>query len=233
MILNLEPAPGARVVADHFPGTGTPTVFLHGLSSVRAGEKSEALARHVSARGRPFWRFDFRGHGESSGVPGQVTLTELMEDARCVLERSGPAVLFGSSLGGLIASWTAAQHPELVRGLCLLAPAIGFVPRMAAHPREQDMILVASSGQEIRLSTKVLDDARRYDEDQLPTRLRCPVLVIHGAKDDTVPLQYSERFFDRLQSEDRDLWVLPDGDHRLNEPIREILTRYEEFFRWY
>src|SRR5690606_7892817 len=150
----LEPAPGARIVADHLPGDAPALVFLHGLVSVRRGEKSTALFDLAARTGRAAWRFDFRGHGESSGVLHDTTLTELIADARSVLEASGPAFLVGSSLGGLVAAWTAARHPEFVRGLVLLAPALRFLPRLIARSRADGTIVLDHGVGELRFSER-------------------------------------------------------------------------------
>lgn len=226
--LLLHPAPGAAIRGDWLPGDLPAHVYLHGLSSVRQGEKSDALLRRAIAQGRAFARFDFRGHGASSGEIGRVTLTDLIADATTVLEHTGPGVLVGSSLGGLVAAWTAARRPDLVHALVLLAPAFGFLPRLAAHARTGDgMILVTSEWSEIRLHPGVLEDARRYDEDVLPARLTMPVWIAHGERDEVVPPAASQRVFERIPHARKRLWIVPGGDHRLNREIEAILDQVE------
>jgi len=225
----LEPAPGARIVADHLPGDAPALVFLHGLVSVRRGEKSTALFDLAARTGRAAWRFDFRGHGESSGVLHDTTLTELIADARSVLEASGPAFLVGSSLGGLVAAWTAARHPEFVRGLVLLAPALRFLPRLIARSRADGTIVLDHGVGELRFSERVRADLERHDETEMAAAIRPPVFVAHGALDDTVPVDASRDFLARVPHARKLLWVVPDGDHRLNRPITAILRRAARF----
>ena len=224
----LHPAPGAALAGDHLPGAPPAFVYLHGLSSVRAGEKSDALLRRAAARGRAFARFDFRGHGTSSGEIGRITLTDLIADTETVLRHVGRSVLVGSSLGGLVGALTAARRPDLVAALVLLAPAFGFLPRLAAHERTgEGLILVTSEWSEIRLHPGVLEDARLYDEEQLPAQLPMPVLVAHGEHDEVVPAAASQQFFAHVPHARKELWIVPGGDHRLNREIDAILDWME------
>ncbi len=222
---DLEPEPGLRVRYDQHDGDGPAYLFLHGLGSVRQGEKSEALRRHAAARGRAFARFDFRGHGESGGRIGHATISELIADAERMLGLTGRAILFGSSLGGLVAAFTATRRPDLVAGLVLLAPALGFLQRMERR-LDRDGRLRAGEAH-FTVDPRVLADAIRLDEAALPGRITAPTLVVHGARDDVVPPTLSEGLFAGLAAPRKELWIVPDGDHRLNQPIAEILRRMD------
>ena len=97
------------------PATGPPLVMLHGGGGrwqLYSGMLSELAERcHVYAP-------DLRGHGKSGWVPWGYTIREYVEDIGAFLrEVSGPAVLMGHSLGGIIAVATAKACPDLVRAL--------------------------------------------------------------------------------------------------------------------
>jgi pimeloyl-ACP methyl ester carboxylesterase len=229
--LRLQPAPSHHVVADHLPGDASALVWLHGLSSTRRGEKSDALFAHARDRSREAWRFDFRGHGESSGRFGEVGLSDLIDDCICVLRESGPACLVGSSLGGLVAAWVAARQPELVTGLVLLAPAFWFLPRLRAR-LHGEATLRLPNGAVFEFGAAVLDDIESFDESALPGAIHQPVLCVHGALDDTVPVAASEQFVGKLPHDRKRLLVLPEGDHRLNREIDAILAVAGQFHAW-
>ena len=222
----LRPAPGERIVGDRLLGATPNYLFLHGLGSVRAGEKSTALLAHARTRGRGCLRFDFRGHGESTGRIGHATISELIGDTHAILDGNTPAILVGSSLGGLVAAFVAAARPADVVGLVLIAPALGFLPRMERrlHPAGR---LRTSQDYAFTVDPRVLADARQLDEELLPTRLPMPVLIAHGTADDTVPPVLSERFFAAIPHPRKELWLVPGGDHRLNQPIAAIWRRMD------
>ena len=123
----IEFDPGQHIAGDHQPGEPPGYLFLHGLGSARGGEKSDSLMQHAAQRGAACTRCDLRGHGDSSGTIGHVTIGELIDDTIRVLERVGPTVVVGSSLGGLIGAFATSRRPELVVGLALIAPALGFL----------------------------------------------------------------------------------------------------------
>jgi pimeloyl-ACP methyl ester carboxylesterase len=223
----LELGGGQWLVGDELRGELPCHVFLHGLGSARAGEKSASLAIHAAGRGRACLRFDMRGHGESSGELGRVAVSELIADAVRVLEYTGPATVVGSSLGGLIGAWVAATRPDLVQHLALLAPALGLLPNLTDHHDAHGM-MATDDGQCFRIDAHVLDDAQRLDEAALPARLTVPTLLVHGTADDVIPWQVSERFFAAMPSRRKQLWLVPGGDHRLNAVAALIWQRLDE-----
>lgn len=222
----LELGDGEFVCGDELPGSAPHYVFLHGLGSVRVGEKSSLLLAHARASGRACLRFDLRGHGESSGRLGRVAVSELIDDTARVLAAIGGGDVVGSSLGGLVAAHVAARRPELVRRLALLAPAFGLLPRLAERLDPHGRMWT-NQGQGFFVEPRVLADARELDEQGLPARLSVPTLVVHGTGDDVIPHRMSERFFAALASPQKQLWLVPGGDHRLNTVAAEIWRRLD------
>ena len=224
----LTPTPGVSIMADVMAGSSPAYVYLHGMSSTRASEKSDALCERARSRGRAFARFDFRGHGDSSGSMTDLTLTELIEDTTTVLHHMGPSLLVGSSLGGLVAAWTAAKNPDVVAGLTMLSPALGFLPEMArSHEEGTTVDLQDSGGEDLVFSPRALQDARHYDEATLPQQLSMPILIVHGELDDAVPYQLSQRFFEAIPHDRASFWLVPGGDHGLNLAIGKIYDRMD------
>ena len=218
---------GHHLVGDELEGARPYYLFLHGLGSVRAGEKSATLMEHAARRGHGCLRFDMRGHGESSGQLGRVKLTELVDDAVRILERIGPAFVVGSSLGGLVASHAAAARPDLFRRLALLAPAFGMMPALE-QLLDARGCLRTDQGLEFHVAQEVIADAKRHDERALPQRITCPTLVVHGTADDVVPVAVSEHLHAALAAKVRQLWIVADGDHRLSAVAPEIWRRLDD-----
>jgi pimeloyl-ACP methyl ester carboxylesterase len=226
--VDLNPAPGVSVAVEVMAGDPPAYVYLHGMSSARVGEKSDALLARARRHGRGFARFDFRGHGDSSGSMADLTLTELVEDTTAVVRRMGPSYLVGSSLGGLVAAWAAAHNDDLVRGLTMLSPALGFLSEIKESRQRGELLkLQDSKGDEMVFSERGLRDAVSYDEAALPAKLPMPVLIVHGELDDSVPYHLSQRFFDALPHARKDFWLVPGGDHGLDLPIHEIYDRMD------
>src|ERR1700750_1513834 len=83
-------------------GAGPTVVWLGGFRSDMTGTKAEALADWASAKGRAYLRFDYLGHGSSSGdFQAKGTISRWREDALAVLDDlvNGRVILVGSSMG--------------------------------------------------------------------------------------------------------------------------------------
>lgn len=100
------------------PANGPPLVLLHGL-----GRRWQVFLPIIPALSLRWHIFipDLRGHGKSSRVARGYHGMQYAEDVeRFLRDRVGaPAVIFGHSLGGMIAMWIASHHPGLVRALIL------------------------------------------------------------------------------------------------------------------
>ena len=100
------------------PAHGPPLVLLHGL-----GRRWQVFLPVIPALSLRWHIFapDLRGHGKSSHLARGYRGPQYAEDIACLLREriSAPAVIFGHSLGGMLAMWVASHHPELVRALIL------------------------------------------------------------------------------------------------------------------
>jgi pimeloyl-ACP methyl ester carboxylesterase len=106
------------------PPNGPPLVLLHGLTGRWQAFLSVIPALSVRWH---IYALDFRGHGKSGRVSRQYQLQDYVEDINAFLQRqlTESAVLFGHSLGGVIAMLVTAISPKAVRAL-VLADSIIF-----------------------------------------------------------------------------------------------------------
>src|SRR3954453_9955027 len=119
---NLTRPDGETLAWRRVEGQGPTVVWLGGFRSDMAGTKAQALAAWAAGAGRAYLRFDYLGHGESSGdFRTKGTITRWREDALAVLDElvEGPAVLVGSSMGGWIACLAAMARPQRIAALVL------------------------------------------------------------------------------------------------------------------
>jgi len=137
--LDLGTAAGTRRIAVRAqPGEAPGLFWLGGFKSDMRGTKAQALAAWAARQGRGCVRFDYAGHGESSGDFAQCTIGSWLEDSLAVFAAfcRGPQVIVGSSMGGWMAllllrelkARAAAGRPiaASVAGLVLIAPAVDF-----------------------------------------------------------------------------------------------------------
>lgn len=222
---------GARLAYYKTDGELPGVVFLGGFMSDMTGSKALALEEHCRSIGQQFIRFDYRGHGQSSGKFEDCTIGQWKDDVIAILDQltRGPQILVGSSMGGWVMMLVAMARPKRVAGLVGVAAAPDFTEHLlwdAFTPEQQQelrdkgrievpncyddkpypitMELIAESGNHL-----VLDGA-------IP--IHCPVHLIHGMKDADVPWEFSVTLNEKLESQDVKTTLVDDGDHRMSDP---------------
>jgi pimeloyl-ACP methyl ester carboxylesterase len=116
--------PGGATIAYHrLVGASPGIVFLGGFRSDMTGTKALFLEHYCRRRGQAFVRFDYFGHGASSGDIALGTIGGWREDAIAVIDSltSGPQILVGSSMGGWIMLLAALARPERIAALVGIA----------------------------------------------------------------------------------------------------------------
>jgi pimeloyl-ACP methyl ester carboxylesterase len=226
-------------------GAGPTVVWLGGFRSDMAGAKAEALADWAQAQGRAYLRFDYLGHGESSGdFRAKGTVTRWREDTLAALDElaPGPVVLVGSSMGGWLACLAAMVRPKRVRAMVLVAPAADFTAKLIGPQIPADgQDLLATEGVWMRPSdygepypiTRVLleDGARWSILGSEPVPIEVPVRVLQGAADPDVPWRHALELAQSIKGDDVVFSLIKDGDHRLSRPqdIARLIAAVAEF----
>jgi pimeloyl-ACP methyl ester carboxylesterase len=211
-------------------GKSPGVVWLGGFRSDMNGTKAAALDRWAETNGRAYLRFDYYGHGASSGQFRDGTISRWRDDALAVLDRlcDGPQALVGSSMGAWIALLAAQARPEKIAAMLLLAPAVDFTEaliwtRMTPEMRRQVMKL----GEWLRpsaygdgpypITRALIEDGRKHQLLDAPIEVRVPVHILQGMRDPDVPWQHALKLNERL-SGNPVLTLIKEGDHRLSTP---------------
>ncbi|MBR0680058.1 alpha/beta hydrolase [Roseomonas eburnea] len=224
----LDRGDGVRLAWRRLPGRGMGVVFLGGFNSDMTGTKAEFLAGWCEARGTPFLRFDYSGHGTSGGRFEDGTIGRWADDAACVIEAmaDGPQVLVGSSMGGWIALLLARRIA--VHALVGIAPAPDFTedlmwaefPPEVRATIERDGLWRRPSeyGAPYPITRALIEDGRRHLLLRGPLPIAAPVRILQGQQDPDVPWRHALRIAEALTGGDVHVTLIKDGDHRLSRP---------------
>ncbi len=221
---------GIELAWSRTPGCGPTVVFLPGFASDMTGAKATALAAACAADGTAMLRFDYSGHGASGGQFTDGGIGQWRADALAAIDQltQGPLLLVGSSMGGWIALLAALARPSRVAGLVGVAAAPDFTERLmwqAMAPAERDALrrdgyidIPSAYGAPTRITHALVAEGRRHLLLDARIALACPVRLLHGQRDPDVPWEMSLRLAERLESDDVQLTLIKDGDHRLSRP---------------
>jgi pimeloyl-ACP methyl ester carboxylesterase len=205
-------------------------VFLPGFRSDMTGDKATALAAFCAARGQALLRLDYSGHGTSGGRFEDGTIGRWTEDALAVIDRqsNGPLVLVGSSMGGWIALRAALARPQRIAALIGIAAAPDFTETLMWEAMTfaeratlmRDGVVHAPSryGEPYPITRALIEDGRTRLLLNAPIAIECPVRLLHGQQDPDVPWELALRIAEQLTSQDVQVNLVKDGDHRLSRP---------------
>ena len=226
----LDRGDGVELAWARQDGKSPTVVFLTGFHSDMTGEKATALAAFCAERGQAMLRFDYSGHGTSGGRFEDGTISRWTDDALAMIDRQtdGPLILVGSSMGGWIALLAALGRPDRVAALVGIAAAPDFTealmwPAMTLEQRatlERDGVVHRPSqyGDPTPITRALIEDGRARLVLTGRIQLDCPVRLLHGQNDPDVPWRMALRIAERVSSNDVQVILVKDGDHRLSRP---------------
>lgn len=238
---------GERVAYHASSGRSPGVIYLNGFMSDMQGTKALAVEEFCQKKGQSFIRFDYLGHGASSGDFKQGTISRWAEDALAVLDELtvGPQILVGSSMGGWLMFLVALKRPEKVKGLVGIATGADFtedliMANMPDHLQENlnNMGYFETTFGEIEpftytITQKLLEDGKLHLLLRNPIPYEGSVHLLHGMKDKEVPWQNSIRIADLLKTDDVTLSFVKNAGHRFAEPeeINLLLTSIDQMLK--
>jgi len=213
---------------------------MGGFKSDMNGTKAAALAHWARENGRSCVRFDYSGHGESSGDFAAGTIGAWLEDSLAVFGAyaDGPQVVIGSSMGGWLAlllvrelrrRQAGGRPPRgAIAGLVLIAPAVDFTEvlmwrRFPAKVKKQIETEGAwqrpsEYGEPYPITRRLIEEGRDHLLLGGMIETGCPVRILQGVQDPDVPWNHAVELTSRLAQDDVVLTLVKDGDHRLSRP---------------
>lgn len=224
-----DPGDGRRIAYRYRgPQNGAPTIaFLPGYASDMEGAKAQAIDAFCATRGLGCLRLDYSGTGSSGGEFKDGTLTRWLEEVLAAIDllTEGPLILAGSSMGGWLALHAALKRKDRVKGLLGIAAAPDFThwgysgEEKEALVRDGKLEKPNPYGPEPALTWRGF-----WESGQLnlllynPIDLAIPIRLVHGERDQEVPLGVPIKLMEDLRSADVQLRVIKNAGHRLSEP---------------
>jgi len=217
-------------------------LLLHGFT----GHKAEIhrmfvkLARKLVAHGIGCLRFDFRGCGDSAGEFEEMTLRTKLCDATVALKflarqnriNSKRLALVGFSLGGAVAAHLVAREKTHIKSLVLISPVAEGAVILDEFATPEAVASLAQTGITDYFGNLVGVQFIRQFADMKPLReivkCQCPVLLVHGENDETVPVEHSKMYERALHGAKRMVkkTIITSADHTFNRHLWEqrVLT---------
>lgn len=221
----------AAKIYQNSPISPAGVIFCHGLFSTKDGYKITHLAEYIVNAGFTLLTFDFSFVGESGGNISELSILQEVDDLNSAFfyfQKYGieNIHLIGSSMGGLVSLLFSSVMGDKVRSQTLIAAPVilyGLMHSMA----DADIDALPENGftmvDGISINNKFFKEIKIIDIEKAIANTTVPTLVIHGGKDNVVPVNNAAMLIKNISCEKR-IVLIEDGDHNLSrEPDLEIL----------
>ena len=207
-------------------------IWFGGLFSDMNGTKAQAVSGYAKKNNLNFCRFDYSGHGKSSKNFEDCNISQWLEDSLSIIDKIciGPQIFIGSSMGGWLSLLAALKRKDRVKGIILLAPAVDMTQNLMWNnfSIEEKKILNEkgylekkneSYDSSYNITYQLIEDGRKHLLLEDIIKLDCPIRIIHGMKDKSVPWKLTHTISNSLSSKNIIKTFIKDGDHSLSRKI--------------
>ena len=204
-------------------------VFFHGFKSDMVGAKPAAIQKFCKKQKLDFLKFEYSGHGKSSGKFIEGNISKWTNDAKALIKakvkKNKFLVFVGSSMGSWIALNLFKDFKKQIRGFLGIASAPEFLEELMwkkFNKKIKKIILKKKiynldHGDFIYPITKqLIFDGRKNKVLNSKINLKIPITLLHGTNDDVVPLSFSKKILKICKKSKRKLIRIKKGDHSLS-----------------
>lgn len=220
---------GHRLGYKYRDGNGPCLVWLCGFHSDMSGSKANKMDEVAKNNNIKSLRFDYSGTGVSNGEFEQGTISKWLNDAAFIInsQNNGEIILVGSSMGGWIALLLFKIFKEKIKAIVLIAPAPDFTQDLMWN-KFSDGIKgeIIQNGYWLRpspydengykITRELIDDGKTNLILNENIDINVPIRILHGMNDEDVPFMRSIELIQKLKSDDVELTLVKNGDHRLS-----------------
>ena len=203
-------------------------ILCHGFSSNKDSDTNIRLEKIMNKNSISTFRFDFYGHGESEGEFEDITISEAVDDILNAIKllkeyKYIKIGLMGSSFGG-ISSIVASSKSNDLFVLALKSPVSNYEEIEVSRKTKEELkewktkgyiYYINGHGKKLRLNYTFFEDFKDNNGYQSAKKIKIPTLIVHGGKDESVPLKQSRKIADLIK--DCQLEIIEGADHRYSK----------------
>lgn len=216
---------GQKLAYSMTKGAGPTVIFLGGFKSDMEGSKAIFLEKWAQQKNRSFLRFDYSGHGRSSGDFLSLGIGDWLKDSMQIIEliENNDLILIGSSMGGWISLLLSRKLGKRLKGLVTIAAAPDFTEdsmwRNFTEEQKKQVLakgiiyLPSDYGEPYPITRYLIEDGRQNLILREPLELQCPVRLMQGTEDTAVTRETALKLFDHINANDLSLFFKSGADH--------------------
>ena len=203
-------------------------VFFHGFMSDMIGKKPTAILKYCRKKKINFLKFEYSGHGKSSGKFTSGNISKWTNDAKQLIKKKtkGKLLFVGSSMGSWIALNLLPDFKKRIFAFIGIASAPEFLENLMWKKFSKKIkkniiknkIYNLEAGDHVYPITKqLIFDGRKNKVLNNRINLKIFITLFHGLKDKIVPISFSKKIFKICKNSKRKLIIVKNGDHSLSK----------------
>ena len=217
-------------------------VFLHGFMSDLKGDKPKAFYKYCKKRKLGFLGLEYSGHGKSSGKFTNGNISKWTKEIRTTIKKiikKNNFILVGSSMGSWLSLNQFKYFQKQIKGFLGIGSAPEFLERlmwkkftkkMKKETVEKKIYNLKHGDYEYPISYQLIKDGRKNKVLNKKINLKTLVTMIHGRKDEVVPVVYSRRILTLFSKAKKKLIIINNGDHSLSNKknLKKIIVELQK-----
>ena len=213
-------------------------VFLHGFMSNLEGKKPKAFLNFAKKNNLGFLALEYSGHGKSSGKFINGNISKWSKDTTILIKKvvkKNDFILIGSSMGAWISLNQFKFFKKQIKGFLGIGSAPEFLEhlmwnkfskKMKKEIQDNGIISLKHGDYEYPITYQLIQDGRSNKVLHKKINQNLKVTMIHGSKDNSVPVIYSKKILKVFKISKKKLVIVKNGDHSLSSPAwLKILKR--------
>ena len=216
-------------------------VFLHGFMSDLEGDKPKALSKYCKKQKLGFLGLEYSGHGKSSGKFTQGNISRWSKEVQITIKKivkKNNFILVGSSMGSWLSLNQFKYFQKQIKGFLGIGSAPEFLERlmwkkftkkMKKETIEKKIYNLKHGDYEYPISYQLIKDGRKNKVLNKKINLKILVTMIHGHKDEVVPVVYSRKILTLFSKAKKKLIIINNGDHSLSNKknLKKIIVELQ------
>ena len=203
-------------------------VFLHGFMSDLEGEKPLNFQKFCKKKRLGFLGIEYSGHGKSSGKFTTGNISQWTDEVKLVIKKivkKNNFILVGSSMGAWLAINQFKFFKNQIKGFLGIGSAPEFLERlmwkkftkkMKNETKKKGIYNLKHGDYEYPITYQLIKDGRKNKVLRKKIRSKIYVTMIHGSKDEVVPVIYSKKILKLFKNAKKKIVIIKNGDHSLS-----------------
>ncbi len=205
-------------------------VFFHGFMSDMIGAKPTAIQKFCINKKLNFLKFEYSGHGKSSGRFIDGNISKWTNDAKQLIKskikKDQKLILIGSSMGSWIALNLFPIFKEKIKGFIGISSAPEFLEKLMWKKFSKEIKKIIKTKKiyymkygdyTYPLTNQLFLDGKKNRVLKMKLKIKIPVTMFHGSKDDVVPIIFSKKIFNIFPKAKKKIFIIKGGDHSLSK----------------